>query len=498
MEVAKTDATAGADPRALVPRVQSILWLAVAIAICFKVLLEIVQQSFFLDGLIYASIGRNLAEGIGTVWAPQFSKTLFPVFAEHPPLMMWLQSWFFRLLGDTVIVDKLFSLATCALSLSILAMIWRRLNGADFELRQATPIVLTLTIIAGRLGWGFANGLLENLLIVFTSLSVYCVVSGYDNQCARRRLCFMVAAGILTALALMTKGPVGLFPLAAPGIYWASFRRPSFVIAMMDTIVIGVVVAAVFGLLWTMEGPRGAVERYVAVQLLTSLSGERGHNGSGLAAFRTFVRVNAYPLLVTAIVLFIGRGVTRAFGEPALRQSRVRRAMFFALTGFSASLPLLVAPRVSSFYFNPSLPYFSAALSVACAPVLLAMLSALHHKSQWRVQLVFVGLLGLSLFLTILHFGRPGDHAVTIRNAENVASQVCSSKDKCEAVVSTCGAAHTDWLLHAYLQRYFRISLDDPAVASGTYLLASDDCAIKAGYRDTGAGVAPYRLIRRE
>jgi len=73
-----------------------------------------------------------------------------------------------------------------------------------------------------------------------------------------------------------------------------AFCRPTFAVAVLDTIVIGIVIAAVFAVLWTMEGPRGAIERYVSVQLLTSLSGERGHNGAGLAAMRTFIPVNAY------------------------------------------------------------------------------------------------------------------------------------------------------------------------------------------------------------
>jgi len=60
-------------------------------------------------------------------------------------------------------------------------------------------------------------------------------------------------------------------------------------------------------------------------------------------------------------------------------------------------------------------------------------------------------------------------------------------------------AVHGNWLLHAYLQRYFEISLADPATAPGKDLLASGDCAMDiAGYHEVDIDVVPYRLLRRE
>jgi len=490
-----SDETAGTRTRLTT----AIFWLIVAIAVCLKLLLDIVRQSFFLDGLIYASIARNLAEGVGTVWAPQFSKTLFPIFAEHPPLMMWLQSLLFSSFGDTKAVDNFFSLAMCAISLAILVATWRRLNGADLGMRRSTPVAVIFTIIAGRFSWGFANGILENVLIVFSSLAILFVVVAYEQQQPWRRLGFVIGAGLLTALALMSKGPVGLFPFAAPVIYWVSFRRPTLVVAIIDTIAIGAVIVGVFAVLWSMEGPRGTIERYVSVQLLTSLSGERGHNGAGLAALRTFVRVNSYPLLLSGLVLVLGRKVARPLGDARLRRDRWQRIVFFSLTGFSASLPLLLGPRVSSFYFNPSLPYFSAALAIVCAPTLWRILGVLPTQLLRSSCLVLVGILGLSLVLIVFNLGQTGQDIRTITQAKRIASQVCVSQVSCDAIVSTCGSVHEDWLLHAYLQRYFHIALADPATTPGKNLLASIDCAKDlAAYREAGIDVAPYRLLRRE
>ena len=74
--------------------------VVVALLAAFLLLPSMATIGMFMDGTIYAAISRNLAEGVGTMWALHFSAGLFPVFREHPPLVFWLQSFFFRLLGD--------------------------------------------------------------------------------------------------------------------------------------------------------------------------------------------------------------------------------------------------------------------------------------------------------------------------------------------------------------------------------------------------------------
>ena len=52
------------------------------------------------DGVEYAAVARNMADGVGTFWKPYLDDTIHPVFHEHPPLVFWIQSHFFRLFGD--------------------------------------------------------------------------------------------------------------------------------------------------------------------------------------------------------------------------------------------------------------------------------------------------------------------------------------------------------------------------------------------------------------
>lgn len=70
------------------------------------------QFGHFVDGLIYGSLARNMTEGYGTFWHMKLSEELFNGFYEHPPLGLWIQSLFFRLFGDTTLIDNLFGFFT--------------------------------------------------------------------------------------------------------------------------------------------------------------------------------------------------------------------------------------------------------------------------------------------------------------------------------------------------------------------------------------------------
>ena len=47
---------------------------------------ELWSEGMFIDGLYYATIARNLSEGIGSLWFLHFTETSFNIFHEHPPL----------------------------------------------------------------------------------------------------------------------------------------------------------------------------------------------------------------------------------------------------------------------------------------------------------------------------------------------------------------------------------------------------------------------------
>lgn len=476
------------------------VWILLCAAVCLQILVQLVHVSMFFDGGIYATVARNLAEGRGTMWAPHFSDTLFPTFAEHPPLMFWLQAIGFSIFGDTIAVEKGFSLLTFVISATLLFQIWMRLNKDDAAIQKAFPLALLMALIAGRVNWGFANNLLDNLLAVFSSTAVLLLVIAYDRPSpafSAKRLALLVSAGLAICLSLMTKGPVGLFPLAAPAIYWLVFRRPAFFTMVLDSMVILSVIALFVATLYAFDASREAVDRYVTAQLISSLSGGRGHYGGGFYVFRKILGVNGYSLAILALAALASWRFKLGRSDSVTRNQRFKRAAFLILIGMSASLPIGLSPRVANFYFNTSLLFYSAGFAILVSPVIMEGLSRVRQQLTKFGSLGALALLAASIVIVIANIGRLGSDARTIEQAIAIQSLVCADQTTCNASISACENAWQDWALHTYMQRFYEISIAKQGDGDTEYVIAEASCGDLPGYRQTQADIAPYNLMKR-
>src|SRR5690242_20146519 len=112
--------TAAGDARAWRYR-----WLALVLLVVLTVP-RMAQRGMFLDGMVYASISRNLAAGAGRFWTPSYTATAYAAFHEHPPLGFWLESVAFRALGDHAYTERAFAVLVLLLTAVLVAAIWRR------------------------------------------------------------------------------------------------------------------------------------------------------------------------------------------------------------------------------------------------------------------------------------------------------------------------------------------------------------------------------------
>lgn len=476
------------------------VWILLLAAVCLQILVQLVHVSMFFDGGIYATVARNLAEGRGTMWAPHFSETLFPTFAEHPPLMFWLQAIGFSLFGDTITVEKGFSLLTFIISAALLFKIWMRLNKDDVVIQKAFPLALVMALIAGRVNWGFANGLLDNLLAVFSLTAVLLVVIAYDRPSpafSAKRLALLVLAGLAICLSLMTKGPVGLFPLAAPAIYWLVFRRPAFFVMVLDSVVILTVIALFVTMLYAFDASREAVDRYLAAQLFASLRGDRGYYGGGFYVFRKILGVNGYSLAILALASLASWRLGLGRSDSPIRSQRFKRAAFLILVGMSASLPIGFSPRVANFYFNTSLLFYSAGFAILVAPVFMEALARLGERQIKVLRFGSLILLAASIVMVFLNVGRPGADARTIEQAAAIQELACTNETDCKPLISACQTAWQDWALHTYTQRFYKISIAKQADIDADFVIADESCSNLPGRKDTGIDISPYLLLER-
>ena len=206
---------------------------------------RLVVQGLFGDGLLYSSIARNMAIGKGSIWQPFFSSSYWldnvpSIYYENPPLMLWLESFLFRFIGDFWWVEKLFSFIILIANCFLLIKIWQLFEKKyPINLKGLSCLVLVFWYLMPRVLWGNPNNLIDNNLLTFCLLAIYFILELMtlkDNEYLFNRqtnffntpLSIKLFYGFLSCfsifLGVLTKGPVALYPLAIP-ILFAFFTK---------------------------------------------------------------------------------------------------------------------------------------------------------------------------------------------------------------------------------------------------------------------------------
>ena len=153
-------------------------WLLLIGLFLILVSRSLLTEGMFFDGVTYASISRNMAEGQGTFWNPHYTQALYPEFRQHPPFALGMEALAFKAFGDHWWVEKFYSVLMFLLSVLFIALIWKRTTN---NLRWAwLPLLFWLAM--PLVSWSATNNLLENTMAVFVLLSVYLMIVGYQRH----------------------------------------------------------------------------------------------------------------------------------------------------------------------------------------------------------------------------------------------------------------------------------------------------------------------------
>jgi 4-amino-4-deoxy-L-arabinose transferase-like glycosyltransferase len=427
---------------------------------------RLARRVMFLDGLTYASLARNLAEGRGHFWAPQYTTTIYPAFHEHPPLGIWLESLLFRAFGDHLFVERLYCALAAVAVATLVAWTWRAL-----EPRELAWLPVLVWIAVPVVSWAIVGNLLETTVSVFVLAAVGVLLwqgdrgghvsptlrgSGAGRHAApavsRSPIAGAAAAGAISGvcvvLAALTKGPVGLFPLAAPFALWLLPDRRRDIAWLVAGQWAAVGLAAVA--LWMVPAARESLAAYVGIQLLPALTGHRETAGApGFVILSTLLLNVGVTLAVALAVLAIVAGGWQA---PA-RESR-RTALFFLLVGLAGTLPLAISPKQAGYYMVPAVPFYAlaaASLAVPTAARLAARVAA--ARLERRIELAAAILVVCAIAAAWIPALRRHD----VRQAELARLAATLPRG---ATIGICPAVNGDWGLHALMQRDFEVSLD--------------------------------------
>lgn len=316
----------------------------------------LVQRGMFLDGVTYATMSRNFAERISTTQKPMYTD-LYP-FYEQPVLGFLIQSVFYKILGNSIYVEKIFSMLMAVLSLIGLVLCWKiftKKTSILFSFWMPALIWITIPLVS----WTFSNNMLESIITVSSIFSVYFSIKSFQKQ----RFLHAILSAIFIIFGFLVKGPVGIFPLVTPIIFGFIFNRRkegfyNFILIFISCFSILLLILYIFPAL------KINLIKYFEVHLLPAIKDEREISTKyrGFIMWKALIQL-CIPSILVLVFIFINRYKGIRNEVPFFKE-----VLFFVLIALSASLPLMITHKQRKYYLMPSIIYYSLAFGFILAP----------------------------------------------------------------------------------------------------------------------------------
>ncbi len=459
-------------------------WLLVFSLLIWSIALPLFQDGMFVDGILYATVARNLALGYGTFWDPYVSQTFMQHFHEQPPLVFWLQSFFFRLVPHSIYPERIYSFCFLLFSVWGIRKFWREIS-THFSF---WPAILFLSIPTIR--WGVVNNVLENSMLFFDLMAVFFFYKAMKNK---NGTWFLLAGILLTFLASFSKGIQSLFPLATPLIYTLAYgQKLSDRKTWVYTLFAFIGIAAIYGILLISNEMQESYRMYFEQRFVDFPKTKHANTDNRLKLLYHLGIELAIPILVACCILLFSR-----INNPLKEKFRLaihENTRFFILIGLSASLPLIITFEQRGFYLNTSMPYYALALACISQSSLSIFqnkyLRYQKHGFALKTLLITSGLIGI--MTTIYFAGKPKRDADKLHDIHLIARDVGAEGNVCTT------HEWEDWSMRYYFARYHHVSVtgiytDCPMII----VQHTDTLSVPSGYYKSDLSTKYYMVYKR-
>lgn len=391
-------------------------------------------HGIFVDGLYYGTMSRNWSLEGKDFWHFQLSESSLNPFYGHPPLALWMEALFFKVLGDYWFVDRIYSLVICLLTGFGIYKIWT----LYFE-KNTAWIPLFFWLLFPTTAWSYSNNILENSLALFSTWSAFFILSVSKNS--GWSIFKLVFSGFLVFAAVLCKGPVGLFPLAIPfiALIWnlsigQFFRALIPVISFLLTFYL---------LLHFNEAAFEYYQKYIALQISGTFQLEQVSGNRFLILKRLAEEILPVMLLFGILYLIFRNKINR-------QEFDKKQSLLLLMIALSASLPILISPKQMGFYLLPSFPFWAMAFGALFYP----FRKYLMLRRTLIISLLSFSLLIFSISWMIYNFDRP------VKD-EEIVSDVLQFKQIIPVgkSIGIMPELFEDWKTQGYFYRYNKSSL---------------------------------------
>jgi hypothetical protein len=342
----------------------------------------------FGDGAIYTSMARNMAEGFGTFWRPYFSDELFPVFYEHPSFIIFLKSLLFKVFGDSLYFEGLYSLFIGSLLLFLTHKLWQISNPS----KVTSWWVILLLILLPYFTYALDSGL---LVVTFSVLFLTSVYLSYQAQHTEKYFGLTVLASLFIYLGFISKGPVIFAVFSLPLISFITLKT-KLNIAIKTTLIMVFIFSLLFFLtLYFSPNAKEFWSSFWQSQIITSLSGTRGISNYWQLP-EHFISEIMVPIIIISFIVLLQK-------KTKINKLKFsRHGLFFLLLAIASSLPFFLSARQHNHYIFQSWFLFILALAHFTIPIAKNAYQALDADKKLKsVYLSFSFLIIISTIFVL-------------------------------------------------------------------------------------------------
>jgi len=435
-------------------KLQLPFWLITGSVIAILVISQLIQDGMFMDGLLYVTVSKNLASGIGTFWDPSFSTTSMQSFHEQPPLYFGLLAMFYKVFGTSMYVERLFCFTCFTVSALYIYKLWNKIYDADEGMKSLSWLPVLFWVATPCTFWAYTNEVEETVMTVFATASVYYVYCALFLN--KNRTLYIVIGGLLIFLSSLTKGVQGMFPIVSAGFFWLLNGRKNTGRMIADTCILLLIPLGIYGLLFSLDHNIYLnFVKYYNGRYVTAFNNTMNTTNTHFKLLLELVEQLLYIITITGVVLFLTRkdeSVTSKNRE----YKRVVLWLFFI--GLSGTLPLMVTLEQRGFYIVTAIPFFAIGIAMLAAPGIGKAVSKINKEANgFRVfkiitVLLFVSSIAYSM-TRINTYNRDGDVLKDIY----VIGKITHPGD----TISIPTEMEEEWNVREYFMRYFNVNLLD-------------------------------------
>ena len=446
---------------------------------------DLLSNGMFLDGLIYSTVAKNLANGLGTFWNPHFTVTFMPDFHEHPALAMGIQSIFYKLLGESRFIDKFYSLITVVVVGFVILKIWRILG------YKHGWVPLLIWIITPTVFWASYNNLLENTLTVFTSLSVLFYLKNQKSN----KFIFIALSGLTLSLGFLTKGFVAFFPWTFPFLMWLFYKNKPFPKMAYDSFwIIFFTLIPLLILILSFPVARISLHKYLDNQVINSIRNAVTVSTRFDIVKRMFSEIApAAGLSVLSMIWFRLKK-----SQPIKLREYILRAMLFMSLGLTGVLPIMISMKQSGFYILPTYPLFAIGTAVLMYPKVDSLVVRINYESKRFLffKCFAYGLFLIGILLSLYSSDQYSRDKNKIRDTYAILPELPKG-----SVININPEMFSDWSLQGYYARFKNISLDPDLNNRRDFLLITKEYysdTLNRNYNIVTLHTEDYQLFKKK